>query len=160
MGNCCKKKDGGYDQQSVNEFVENHDNPLGIKLTFHDFEKLKVLGKGSFGEVLLVKLKANGKYYAMKILTKKSVKLRHQETHTKAERDLMVKINCPFVMNIKYAFQDKIHLYLVTEFMKGGDIFFHLHEKGRFKRDRAKFYIIEILLAIEFLHKNNMIFRD
>ena len=84
MGICCKKKgDNDYDQESVNEFVDKHeDNPLGIKLSFHDFEKLKVLGKGSFGEVLLVKLKANNKYYAMKILIKKQVKLRHQEVLT------------------------------------------------------------------------------
>ena len=62
MGNCCKKK-GDLDPTSVNEFVDKQeDNPLGIKLSFHDFEKLKVLGKGSFGEVLLVKLKANNKY--------------------------------------------------------------------------------------------------
>jgi len=160
MGNCCKKKDGGYDQQSVNEFVENHDNPLGIKLTFHDFEKLKVLGKGSFGEVLLVKLKANGKYYAMKILTKKQVKLRHQEVHTKAERDLMVKINCPFIVNIKFAFQDEYKLYIITEFMQGGEMFFHLHKEKRFSNEKTRFYIIEIILAIEFLHKNNMLYRD
>ena len=74
MGNCCKKKENESDIQSVNEFIEHHDNPLGIKLTFHDFEKLKVLGKGSFGEVLLVKLKSNQKYYAMKILPKKKCK--------------------------------------------------------------------------------------
>ena len=115
MGNCCKKK--GADPTTMNEFIQNpDDNPLGIKLTFHDFIKLKVLGKGSFGEVLLVKLKANNKYYAMKILIKKQVKLRHQEAHTKAERDLMVKINCPFIVNIKFAFQDEYKLYIITEF--------------------------------------------
>ena len=116
MGNCCKKNKVNSIQTSVNEFVEQLGDPLGVKLTFHDFEKLKVLGKGSFGEVLLVKLKANNKYYAMKILTKKNVKLRHQESHTKAERDLMVKINCPFIVNIKFAFQDAVNLYIITEF--------------------------------------------
>ena len=160
MGNCCKKKDGDYDQSSVNQFVEQHDNPLGVKLTFHDFEKLKVLGKGSFGEVLLVKLKANNKYYAMKILTKKHVKLRHQEKHTKTERDLMVKINCPFIVNIKFAFQDAVNLYIITEFMQGGELFFHLHKEKRFSDEKTKFYVIEIILAIEFLHKNKMIYRD
>ena len=160
MGNCCKKKDGDYDQASVNEFIENHDNPLGIKLSFHDFEKLKVLGKGSFGEVLLVRLKANGKLFAMKILTKKNVKLRHQEVHTKAERDLMVKINCPFIVNIKFAFQDAVNLYIITEFMQGGEMFFHLHNERKFSDEKTKFYIVEIILAIEFLHKNKMLYRD
>lgn len=161
MGNCCKKKgEEEYDQNSVNQFVENHDNPLGIKLTFHDFEKLKVLGKGSFGEVLLVKLKANSKYYAMKILTKKNVKLRHQEVHTKAERDLMVRINCPFIVSIKFAFQDATNLYIITEFMQGGEMFFHMHREKRFDDDKTKFYVVEMVLAIEFMHKNKMLYRD
>ena len=149
------------DPTSVNEFVDKQeDNPLGIKLSFHDFEKLKVLGKGSFGEVLLVKLKANNKYYAMKILIKKQVKLRHQEVHTKAERDLMVRINCPFIVNIKFAFQDNLKLYIITEFMQGGEMFFHLHKEKRFSNDKTRFYVIEMVLAIEFLHKNKMLYRD
>ena len=161
MGNCCKKKSPDLDPTSVNEFVDKQeDNPLGIKLTFHDFERLKVLGKGSFGEVLLVKLKANDKYYAMKILLKKQVILRHQEAHTRAERDLMVRINCPFIVNIKFAFQDSVKLYIITEFMQGGEMFFHLHKEKRFSNDKTKFYIVEIILAIEFLHKNKMLYRD
>ena len=160
MGNCCKKKED-LETSTINEFVDKqNDNPLGLKLTFNDFEKLKVLGKGSFGEVLLVKLKANNKYYAMKILTKKQVKLRHQEVHTKAERDLMVRINCPFIVNIKFAFQDQVKLYIITEFMQGGEMFFHLHKEKRFSNEKTRFYIIEIILAIEFLHKNKMLYRD
>ena len=160
MGNCCKKR-GDLDPTSVSEFVDKQeDNPLGIKLSFHDFEKLKVLGKGSFGEVLLVKLKANNKYYAMKILIKKQVKLRHQEVHTRAERDLMVRINCPFIVNIKFAFQDNLKLYIITEFMQGGEMFFHLHKEKRFSNDKTRFYVIEMVLAIEFLHKNKMLYRD
>jgi serum/glucocorticoid-regulated kinase 2 len=158
MGNCCKKKDS---DSNLDELVDNQEsNPLGIKLTFHDFEKLKVLGKCSFGEVLLVKLKANNKYYAMKILIKKQVKLRHQEVHTKAERDLMVRINCPFIVNIKFAFQDNINLYIITEFMQGGEMFFHLHREKRFSNEKTRFYVIEMILAIEFLHKNKMFYRD
>ena len=160
MGNCCKKRGDGNEATSMNELVDNESNPLGIKLTFHDFEKLKVLGKGSFGEVLLVQLKANNKYYAMKILIKKQVKLRHQEAHTKAERDLMVRINCPFIVNIKFAFQDSVKLYIITEFMQGGEMFFFLYKEKRFSNEKTRFYIIEIILAIEFLHKNKMFYRD
>ena len=160
MGNCCKKNKVDSIQTSVNEFVEQLGDPLGVKLTFHDFEKLKVLGKGSFGEVLLVKLKANNKYYAMKILTKKNVKLRHQESHTRAERDLMVKINCPFRGGMGVAFQDAVNLYIITEFMQGGEMFFHLHREKKFSNEKTKFYVVEIILAIEFLHNNKMLYRD
>lgn len=108
----------------------------------------------------MVKLKANNKYYAMKILIKKQVKLRHQEVHTKAERDLMVKINCPFIVNIKFAFQDSVKLYIITEFMQGGEMFFHLHKEKKFSDEKTRFYVIEMVLAIEFLHKNKMLYRD
>lgn len=96
----------------------------------------------------------------MKILIKKQVKLRHQEVHTKAERDLMVKINCPFIVNIKFAFQDSVKLYIITEFMQGGEMFFHLHKEKKFSDEKTRFYVIEMVLAIEFLHKNKMLYRD
>ena len=98
----------------------------------------------------------------MKILSKKILKLKKQELHTKTERDLMVKINCPFIVNIKSAFQDNSKLYMVSEFMQGGDMFFHMHD-GQiviFNNEKTKFYILELVLAIEFLHKNNMVYRD
>ena len=159
MGCCAKKKDGT--PTAMSEFLSTgDDNPLGIKLSFHDFEKLKVLGKGSFGEVLLVQYKANGKYYAMKVLLKSQVKMKHQELHTKSERDLMVKVNCPFIVSIKFAFQDNLRLYIITEFMQGGEMFFHLHKEKRFSEEKTRFYIIELIMAITFLHNNKMLYRD
>ena len=133
-----------------------------LKLSYNDFEPLKLLGRGSFGEVLLVRLKANKKLYAMKVLDKKMLKQRKQQIHTKTERDLMVKINCPFIVNIKSAFQDETKLYIVSEFLQGGDLFFHLHEKRYtvFPEIKARFYIMELVIALDFLHQNNMIYRD
>ena len=133
-----------------------------LKLSYNDFELLKLLGRGSFGEVLLVRLKANKKLYAMKVLDKKMLKQRKQQIHTKTERDLMVKINCPFIVNIKSAFQDETKLYIVSEFLQGGDLFFHLHEKRYtvFPEIKARFYIMELVIALDFLHQNNMIYRD
>ena len=133
-----------------------------FKLSYYDFEPLKLIGRGSFGQVLLVRLKANKKLYAMKILDKKTLKQRKQQIHTKTERDLMVKINCPFIVNIKSAFQDEVNLYIVSEFLQGGDLFFHLHEKRNvvFPEEKAKFYVIELVVALDFLHKNNMVYRD
>ena len=119
---------------------EESDQTLNVKVSYSDFQPLKLLGRGSFGEVLLVRLKATGKIYAMKILDKKVLKIK----------------------NIKSAFQDDTNLYLVSEFMQGGDMFFHMHD-GQiiiFNNEKTKFYMIELVLALEFLHKNNMVYRD
>ena len=91
---------------------------------------------------------------------KSLIKSTHQEEHTKAERDLMVQIDNPFLLNIKFAFQDETKLYIVSNFMQGGDMFYHLHFESKFSEKKAKFYLIEIILGLEYLHKNNMIYRD
>ena len=163
MGNCCKKKkidDRLLDLDDPEKGIYNEDNPLGIKLKTDDFKKLKLIGKGSFGEVYLVQCKTNNKYYAMKVLDKQTIKSYNQEEHTKSERDLMAKIECPFIVGIKFAFQDSINLYLLTEFMQGGELFFHLFRERRFKNEKTRFYLTEIILAIDFLHKNKMMYRD
>ena len=181
MGCCEKKKPENINDKSVplnstyhkpktNEDGDNYTNPgddegdhvLNVKVSYKDFKPLKLLGRGSFGEVLLVRLIATGKVYAMKILDKKVLKMKKQQSHTKTERDLMVKINSPFIVNIKSAFQDDTNLYLVSEFMQGGDMFFHMHD-GQiviFSHDKTRFYILELVLALESLHKNNMVYRD
>jgi serine/threonine protein kinase len=153
-------KDTNEPKEDNNE--EQNDQTLKVKVTYNDFKPLKLLGRGSFGEVLLVRLKATNKIYAMKILEKKLLKIKKQQNHTKTERDLMVRINCPFIVNLKSAFQDETNLYLVSEFMQGGDMFFHLHDGGivTFSTEKTRFYIIELILALEFLHKNNMVYRD
>ena len=150
------------DTNMVEKDNEEIDQTLTVKVSFNDFQALKLLGRGSFGEVLLVRLKATGRIYAMKILDKKILKLKKQQSHTKTERDLMVKINSPFIVNIKSAFQDDTNLYLVSEFMQGGDMFFHMHDSQIviFGNEKTKFYILELVLALEFLHKNNMVYRD
>jgi protein-serine/threonine kinase len=96
----------------------------------------------------------------MKILDKNKVIEGGQVEHTKIERDLLVNINCPFIVEIKFAFQDKENLYIITEFLQGGELFFHLHKEKRFTNDKAKFYVAEIVVAIEYLHKKKIVYRD
>ena len=156
MGNCCKKR-----KNNTNKNIEILEEQKPTKkIILDDFEDIKLIGKGSYGKVVLVRLKSNGKLYAMKILNKVLLKLTKQEAHTKNERNLMTKINNPFIVNIKFAFQDKSKLYLVTEFIQGGELFFHLKRKKTFSEEATKFYAIELILAISYLHKNNTIYRD
>ena len=130
------------------------------KVTLNDFKILKTLGKGAFGKVLLVHNEELNKYFAMKILKKDFIKKNKQIAHTKVERKILEKIDYPFIAQLFYAFQNKEKLYMITEYMPGGEMFYHLHKEEYFKESKAKFYICEIILAIEHLHKNNIIYRD
>ena len=132
------------------------ENPI----TINDFEELKVLGRGSFGKVILVKNKKNNELYAMKILKKSIIKEKQQEEHTKTEQKILKINNNPFVIKLYFSFQDKSNLYIVTEFMQGGELFFHLHKEKKFSEKRTIFYASQIILALEGLHKENIVYRD
>jgi serine/threonine protein kinase len=96
----------------------------------------------------------------MKILKKEMLNKQNQVVHTKTEREILEKITHPFVVKLHYAFQTNEKLYLVTDYMPGGDIFYHLRKEGYFSEERTRFYICEIILALEHLHKNKIIYRD
>ena len=140
----------------------NHFNTsvFSSSISREDFDEIKLLGRGSFGKVLLVRYKNNGKLYAMKVLKKSVIKRKREEVHTKTERKILEQINHPFIMSLYFAFQDDKKLYLITEFMQGGELFYHLHREKYFSNDKTKFYSAEIVLALEHLHKNNCIYRD
>jgi len=169
MGCCCKKRKGpeninskDLEQNTLLEesITESQINETKIKVNLDYFENIKLLGKGTFGKVLLVKLKSNNTYYAMKILNKNQLKLRKQEIHTKNERDIMIKISSPFIVSIKFAFQDETNLYMVSEFMQGGELFFHLRKEKYFSEEYVKFYAMELVLAISHIHEKNAVYRD
>jgi len=133
---------------------------LNDKLGPKDFTFLKVVGKGSFGKVMMVKRAGTEDIYAMKVLQKKNLLKRKQVVHTKTERRILADIDHPFIVSLRYAFQTPAKLYMVLDFFNGGELFFHLKRDGRFSEGRAKFYGAEILLALECLHANNIIYRD
>ena len=109
----------------------NHFNTsvFSSSISREDFDEIKLLGRGSFGKVLLVRYKNNGKLYAMKVLKKSVIKRKREEVHTKTERKILEQINHPFIMSLYFAFQDDKKLYLITEFMQGGELFYHLHRE-------------------------------
>ena len=171
MGCCCKKRRQEESiletEQDTNEILDRTENETQlreikakIKIDLDSFEIIKLIGEGTYGKVLLVKLKSNQNLYAMKILNKILLKVKKQEIHTKNERDIMVKILSPFIVNIIFAFQDDKNLYLVSEFMQGGELFFHLRKNKYFSEDLVKFYAMELVLAISHIHRKNAVYRD
>jgi serine/threonine protein kinase len=76
------------------------------------------------------------------------------------ERDILEKFDHPFVMKLQFAFQDEFHLYLIMEFINGGELFYHLKKDTRFDENRAKFYCAELVLALEYLHEQGVVYRD
>lgn len=144
----------------VNKNLYSKASLIQTNVTLQNFRILRTLGKGSFGKVLLVINKDSGVYYAMKVLSKDLIKRQNQVTHTKAEREILEKINHPFVVKLKYAFQNPEKLFLVTEYMAGGELYYHMRKEGSFNEARARFYACEITLALEHLHSQNIIYRD
>ncbi|CAN3365462.1 serine/threonine-protein kinase Sch9p [Diutina catenulata] len=128
-----------------------------------DFEVLRLLGKGTFGQVFQVRKHDTGRIYAMKVLSKKVIVKKKEIAHTIGERNILVRTSAaasPFIVGLKFSFQTPQDLYLVTDYMSGGELFWHLQKEGRFTEERAKFYIAELVLALEHLHDNDIVYRD
>ncbi|KAL4702578.1 hypothetical protein ACJJTC_002199 [Scirpophaga incertulas] len=126
------------------------------------FELLKVLGEGSFGKVFLVRKVSGadaGTLYAMKVLKKATLKVRDRE-RTKMERNILVEMGHPFIVKLHYAFQTAGKLYLILDFLRGGDLFSRLSKEVMFTEEDVKFYLAELALALEHVHKLGIIYRD
>ncbi|TRM68345.1 putative serine/threonine protein kinase [Schizophyllum amplum] len=130
-------------------------------LTPRDFEFLKLIGRGTFGKVLQVRKKDTKRIYAMKILSKREIVQKKEVAHTIGERKILQRsLESPFLVGLKFSFQTETDLYLVTDFKSGGELFWHLQRETRFSEERARFYIAELVLALEHLHKYNIVYRD
>ena len=109
---------------------------------------------------MLVQKKDNKEYYAMKSIHKSIIIEKDQLEHLKSEREVLKTVDFPFLVRLSFAFQTKEKIFLVTDFMKGGELFQHLRANKRFSEERSKFYVAEIILALEYLHSKNIVFRD
>mmetsp|Transcript_27644 Transcript_27644/g.49905 ORF Transcript_27644/g.49905 Transcript_27644/m.49905 type:complete len:586 (-) Transcript_27644:889-2646(-) len=124
------------------------------------YDPIKVIGKGGFSRVLLVRRKDSGQLYAMKVIKKHFIAKAKKILQIATERRVMGFLRHPFIVELNWAFQSSDELCLVMEFCPGGELFFHLHNIGRFTEDQAKFYFAEVLLALEHLHSLDIIYRD
>uniref|UniRef100_A0A8C7V2R7 non-specific serine/threonine protein kinase n=1 Tax=Oncorhynchus mykiss TaxID=8022 RepID=A0A8C7V2R7_ONCMY len=151
------------DEGSVNEIsITNHVKEGSERADPRQFELRKVLGQGSFGKVFLVKKITGpdaGQLYAMKVLKKATLKVRDR-VRTKMERDILVEVNHPFIVRLHYAFQTEGKLYLILDFLRGGDLFTRLSKEVMFTEEDVKFYLAELALALDHLHGLGIIYRD
>ena len=126
-----------------------------------DFNILRTIGRGTYGKVYLVQHKHTEQIFAMKSVLKELLIKTDQVAGIRVEREILEKFDHPFIMGLEFAFQDNQRLYLIMEFVNGGELFFHLKQvKGGFNEDRARFYAAEICLALEYLHKSGVVYRD
>eukprot|EP00124_Ichthyophonus_hoferi_P003814 Ihof_evm1s358 gene=Ihof_evmTU1s358 len=126
-----------------------------------DFKLLVTIGTGTFGRVYLSQNQKNSTLYALKVLKKADIVRLKQVEHVKAEKEILwTSASHPFIVSLYSAFQDSKSIYMVLEYVCGGELFFHLRNAGRFDNSTARFYVVEITLAIEHLHSQNIVFRD
>ncbi|KAJ8749103.1 hypothetical protein K2173_013710 [Erythroxylum novogranatense] len=143
-------------EQKETEYMRLQRHKMGVD----DFELLTMIGKGAFGEVRVCREKTTGNVYAMKKLKKSEMLRRGQVEHVKAERNLLAEVDSNCIVKLYCSFQDDEHLYLIMEYLPGGDMMTLLMRKDTLSEDEARFYVAETVLAIESIHKHNYIHRD
>lgn len=133
---------------------------LEDRVGIEDFEVLKVVGQGAFGKVFQVRKKGTSDIFAMKVMRKDKIVEKNHVEYMKAERDILTKIDHPFIVQLKYSFQTKYRLYLILDFINGGHLFFQLYHHGLFREDLARIYAAELVSALCHLHANGIMHRD
>lgn len=171
MGNLCNKDISLVDKELLKSSnkIKIRESNLGSSSTStteehfinpQDFIVKQKIGKGSFGKVFLVECKKDNKIYAMKVLEKTQIRESDLIENSKVERIILSQVFFPFIVDLHYSFQTSKRLYLVTEYVSGGDLFQLMLKLSKFSIDQIRLYLAEILLSLDYLHKKNCIYRD
>ncbi|XP_009802853.1 serine/threonine-protein kinase AtPK2/AtPK19-like [Nicotiana sylvestris] len=159
--------ENGSDKVDTHNLEISGDNKEVRKIGPGDFEMLRMIGKGSFGKVFQVKMKGYGDdgdsddgIYAMKVMRKDTIIKNNHVDYMRAERDILTKVEHPFIVQLRYSFQTKSKLYLILDFINGGHLFYHLYRQGIFSEDQARIYTAEIVSAVSHLHQRGIVHRD
>uniref|UniRef100_A0A8C4NWL2 Rho-associated protein kinase 2 n=1 Tax=Dicentrarchus labrax TaxID=13489 RepID=A0A8C4NWL2_DICLA len=149
--------------KNIETFLNRYEKVIGqtrdLQMKSEDFDRVKVIGRGAFGEVQLVRHKASQKVYAMKLLSKFEMIKRSDSAFFWEERDIMAFSNSPWVVQLCCAFQDEHYLYMVMEYMPGGDLV-NLTSTYDVPEKWAKFYTAEVVMALDAIHSMGFIHRD
>lgn len=156
------------DESIKQKILKNHDAKeaaeaekrwIKKRMSKDDFESLHVIGRGAFGEVKVVREKTTGKIYAMKVMRKAEMLRKGQAEHIRAERDVLTLCDNPWVVKLYYSFQDEKNLYLVMDFLQGGDLMTILIKYDILSEDATRFIMAELALAIDSVHKLGYVHR-
>ena len=144
----------------INQIESQKSRKIREKQTIREYESIKIIGRGAFGEVHVCREIKTGKIYAIKKIKKDVLIKKNQVIHIRSEQQIMSKIKSPWIVDLKASFQEDDYLYLVMEFCQGGDFMNLLIKKDILPENEAKFYIAELILAVDSIHKLNCIHRD
>ena len=133
---------------------------MNFKPGLQDFNVHRKLGRGGYGEVYGCRKIDSGRVYAMKVSYKKRIKVKKGEGLAINERNILCKLNSPFIVGLHYAFQTPDQLVLVLDLAEGGDLHFHIDQRGALQDDSVRFYTAEMVLGLEHMHSQNIIYRD
>ncbi|KHN74903.1 cAMP-dependent protein kinase catalytic subunit [Toxocara canis] len=135
-------------------------DPNTIKLNVDDFDRICTIGTGSFGRVYLVQHRASEQYFALKKMAIREVVSMRQTDHVHSEKRLLTRLSHPFIVKMYCACWDKYNLYMLFEYLAGGELFSYLRASRTFSTSTARFYAAEIVSALEYLHSKNVVYRD
>ena len=142
-------------EKEISKYRKNRE-----KLTIKDYESLSIIGRGAFGEVHVCREKKTGQIVAIKKIKKNIIENKNQVIHIRNEQLILSKVKSKWIVDLKASFQEGDYLYLIMEFLQGGDLLSLLIQKEILSEEESKFYLCEIILAIETLHNLDCIYRD
>ncbi|KAB0798515.1 hypothetical protein PPYR_09508 [Photinus pyralis] len=160
---CRQESTDSLDSNSVHEEYsseEDKEDDEDDELDINDFQLVKTVGTGTFGRVLLCRNKYTSAYGAMKILALADVIRLKQVEHVKNEKKILEEIRHPFIVNMLWSSKDNSSIYMLFEYVCGGELFSYLRNAGRFSSPTANFYSAEIVTALDYLHSRNIVYRD
>jgi len=147
-------------QQRLSILNEKLGAPEVVNIQFKDLQPIAILGAGTFGRVSLVQHKVTKEVYALKALIKAEVVMHKQQANVVQEKNVMIQSNHPFILRLYTTFKDTTKLYMLLEFVQGGELFSHLRKEEKFDPDIAKFYCIEVACALNKMHPLHIAYRD
>lgn len=155
-----REKDKAYMKQNTNMFISRKTIANNQKITLDDFDLLKVLGKGGFGKVYLGEMKRTKLLYAIKSIKKSNILDKTQLDNIKREKEILQRADHPNIVSLEYAFQTPERIFFVMKFIQGGELFSLLKKERKFSEKRTKFYLAQIIMAIQYLHSSGVIYQD